>query len=142
MSEPTVGILGIGLSIRLAGYARCQEDGTEAAQENDFKVSACHKSPRAPSLPILVGIRELACELRAQSVPTASPAFLLGSHSWDHLLPGVSPWTSISEQAWKVPFFSQFHGFRKNSTQHRAVSEVHGLPQDLQDLPRRLHQGQ
>lgn len=45
VSEPTVGILGTSLSVRLAGYARCQEDGTEAAPENDFKVSACHKSP-------------------------------------------------------------------------------------------------
>lgn len=65
-----------------------------------------------PSLPIPVGIWELACELGAQSVPTATPAFLQDSHSWDHLLPGVSPWENISEQGWKVPFFSQFHGFR------------------------------
>lgn len=45
VSEPMVRLLGTSLSVRLAGYARCQEVGTEAAQENDFKVSACHKSP-------------------------------------------------------------------------------------------------
>lgn len=44
-SEPMVRILGTGLSVRLAGYARCQETGTEASQENDVKVSVCHKSP-------------------------------------------------------------------------------------------------